>query len=198
MPHLISPPRPGVTIPPDMLHEYEDKGWGAQPKYDGDRMVVAIERGRAYLSNRHRKWHPNSKFEQLRQELSALKLPSGLHYLDGELLPGDILALFDVLHYKDYLIGINQMDRLAILADVCGAPTKLCEGGIAYEVTPHIWMATWTESQFRQLFDNLIWHKLVEGVVLRRKDSALDSWGSSEYEVPWQVRCRRGTKNYRY
>jgi ATP-dependent DNA ligase len=171
----------------------------AQLKFDGDRCVAAIEDGKVHLTNRHGKFHPSHQLSILRRELSVLNLPPGTHYLDGELLHPQIdqtMVLFDILQYKNYLVGWDQIKRLDLLREVCGNPQERC--AIAMQVSPHVWLAERWSSKFPEIFSEFTSHDLIEGLVLRKADSILENWGSSEYEVSWQVRFRKPSKKYRY
>jgi hypothetical protein len=217
MPTYIYPPRPKNRIHPDTLPMEEQRGvWLWQRKYDGDRCVVCVENGKVHLANRRGSFHSPTKFPTLRRELSALKLPTGTHYLDGELLDPlapETIVLFDVLQLGKYLIGVDQMERLALLDQVCGSPCQSCPFGIAYQVSEHVWLSHRGDSGFSSEFSRFLDSRfgpdgelntvvtagrLVEGLLLRRKDSVLDGYGASAYDVDWQLRCRIGTKNYRF
>lgn len=200
MPRYIYPPHPKLVLPHASLPEYEATGkWLWQRKFNGDRCVAAIENGKCHLGNRHGKWHTPICLPTLREELLALNLPAGMHYLDGELLHPKIdqtLVLFDVLQYGQYLIGVDQVKRLEMLAEICRHPTALCGSKIAFQVSPHVWLAEWGDSGFSQHYQELLDSDFIEGLVLRRKDSTLDNWGAGEYDASWQVRVRKPSKKY--
>jgi len=210
----VYPPRPKSKIRPSQLPFEEDRGiWLWQPKFDGDRCTVGIENGKVYLGNRHGKWHQSSKFPQVRRSISSLNLPSGSHRLDAEMV-GDVLVLFDILQHKDYLIGEDQLSRLDLLDEVCGHPTTPCLNGLALQITDHLWLSSRGDSNFSQKFEEISGYrsehqkgllsdgaeigKMVEGLLLRQKDSILDNYGASPYDVAWQLRCRCQHKNYRF
>ena len=204
MPRYVYPPRPSSKMRPADLPGKEATGeYLAQRKFNGDRCVSLIESPKVHLGNRHGRWHSQSKHRQLRSELLRLKLPSGSHYLDGELLKSGVLVLFDVLQVGKMLIGETQTDRLRLLDEVCGNPQVHC--GVAHEGVPlalqvsdHIWLAERWHDGFRGHFDECIDHDLIEGLVLREVKSVLDGFGATEYEVDWQIRCRKPSKKYRY
>ena len=201
MPRYIYPPRPLTKIKPEQLGsmEKEDKYlW--QPKFDGDRCVTSIQGGSVFLGNRHAKWHSPHAYPQIRQEVLGLNLPDGNHYLDGELVSFNneaVLVLFDVLQIKSYLIGVNQAARISILEG-------LIKGGRPHPEVPatkmseHLWIADHGYGDFDSNYSDFITNPLLEGLVLRKTESVLDNWGASEYEVDWQIRCRRPHKNYRF
>lgn len=207
MPRYIYPPRPVSTIHPRQLPEEEARGcWIWQYKFNGDRCVAIIESGstnKVHLCNRHGKFHPDKKFPLLRRELSALNLPKGTHYLDGELLNespvSETMVLFDVLQIADaYLIGKSQEDRMRLLSEICRTPTEPSSHGIALKVSDRVWMAEHGDQDFVANFEKHVASSLVEGLLLRKKGSCLDNWGRQEYEVNWQLRCRKNAKGYRF
>jgi len=217
MPPYIYPPRPKNKIHPYNLQVEENRGvWLWQRKYDGDRCVVVVENGRIHLANRRGGFHSPTKFGPLRRELSSLKFPTGTHYLDGELLHPlvqDTIVLFDVLQLGKYLIGVDQLERLSLLDGLCAYPSQNCSFGVALQVTEHVWLSHRGDTGFCQEFGRFLDSRfesngelkgevtagrLVEGLLLRRKDSALDGYGAVPYEVDWQLRCRIGHKNYRF
>lgn len=207
MPRYIYPPRPRSVLLPQQLSDEEKKGcWIWQHKFNGDRCVAIIEVGKSRtvtLCNRHGKFHPRDKFPKLRKELSTanLFLPEGTHYLDGELLAApasETLVLFDVLQVSKYLIGQTLERRLELLHEICGHPTEPCNQQIALEVSDRIWLSRNGDQNFVEHFREYESSPMIEGLVLKRKGSTLDSWGRSEYEVDWQIRCRKPSKNYRF
>ena len=199
-PRYVYPPRPKTAIPPSILTGYEGKGWFWQLKYDGDRMpsFVDTKTGSVYLASRRGKFHKMHSHPSIRQELLELNLPTGSHILDGEFLTPQILVLFDILQLKEYLIGWEQSKRWELLQEVCRNPSQKVDDGIAYHVSPHVWLALSGPDNFPQAYAEYSGHKLIEGLVLRQLASHLDEWGNGEYEVDWQVRCRRPSKHSRY
>lgn len=199
MPRYIYPPRPKSKIKPDQLPFMEKQAsyiW--QPKFDGDRCVIALHAGEVSLSNRHGKWHPKNALPIIRQEfLSQKSLPTEC-YLDGELIKHEDearLVLFDVLLWEKYLVGIDQMERLSILDSLGGKPHPVLP---VFCIGEHLWVVNRGDSDFASTFNAFIGNPLLEGLILRQKDSKLTNWGANEYTVDWQIRCRRSHKNYRF
>lgn len=201
---MKAPPRPKSKIHPNDLPYYEaQKKWVVQRKFNGTRNVLDIDpQGKVTCYSRHQKPHSPSKFildKSYQDEiLSALNLKSGIQYLiDSELMnkqvgAGKEIILYDVLQVDRYLFGSpNQMDRLEILKQICRDPQNLEPGGIALQISPRVWMAqTWTEN-FVDRFNESMSNPKLEGLVLRRKDSALDNFGDKEYETNNVIRCRK-------
>lgn len=217
--NYMYPPRPKNAVPPTELPKYQATGqWVIQRKFKGTRNVIHITPERKVVFwNRHKQshklWTPTK--EIVRQFL-ALDLQPGFEYwLDSELLHSKVaeataphlknrIVLFDVLLVENPgnppEIGLGkgtQMERLAALAKLCRLPTKTePHHHIALEVSENIWLAQTFESDFPAHFAEMIHLPEIEGVVLRRRDSVIDSLGTKEYETSWQIRCRKPEGHY--
>lgn len=204
----IYPPRPKGAIPPSELDYYESLGlYCTQPKYNGSRLPIHITPdGQVFAYSRHGRPHLNYDMpSSIKQEILSLPgLKKGIEvWLDAELLSKTTAAdtknkivLFDILHYEKYLfLQPDQKGRIELLAQVCGNPTKLDTlRGMGYTVTENILMAPTFYSGFMEEFNKDRGDE-VEGLVLRKMNSAIDNFGQKEYEVGWLIRCRRANKN---
>lgn len=197
-PQYIYSPRPKSKINPKQLDEMNLDGWLWQYKFNGDRCPVVINQSEVFLCNRHGKFLNRNMHKHIKKEFlsKSFSFSEGLNRLDGELISGNVLVLFDVLQYTNYLIGKKLIDRLNLLTNICGNPTNLCDKKIALQITDHIWLAECGDSDFSRHYQKHITDPLIEGLVLKQKDSVLDHWGAQEYEVNWQIRCRKPSKNY--
>ena len=199
---IIYPPRPKGKMSHVDLAYYEKSGkWIAQRKFRGSRCVIYISVDRQVIcGNRHGAEFVRFKFDASYKEelLDVLNLEEGQSYwLDGELMNKDKNAtneiiFFDVLQAGRYFFGgPSQMDRLDILKRICGHPQKKCTQNIALEVSKRFWMAETFEHGFLERFNESLHSENLEGLVLRKKDSALDNFGIREYETTNLVRCRK-------
>lgn len=204
----IYPPRPKGRIPPAELPRYEKTGnWIAQYKYNGSRVVIHIDPDRrVWFFSRHGK--PFQKFQPSAHHIEQVRSLPGLeagkgYWLDGELLgkeeetKGNIV-LFDVLQAGRYLyLNPDQMARFTLLHEICGSP-PCPEGTPAFvPVTPLFALAPYFAHAFLDRFRDDHGPD-VEGLMLRRKDYALDNFGQKEYETASLIRCRKEAKNYAY
>jgi hypothetical protein len=200
---IIFPPRPKSKMLPKDLPYYEKSGkWVAQRKFRGSRTVINISPlGEITMGNRHGTSFARFSLDQKYREeiLSGLNLQKNTEYwLDGELMNKDENAtneiiLFDVLQVGRYLFGSpNQVERLKMLAEICGNPKEHCPSKIALQVTPRIWMAETFASDFPKRFAEALPIPQLEGLVLRKKTSTLDNFGHNEYETDDMIRCRKG------
>lgn len=207
MASYIYPPRPRASIPPGDLDHYDNTGdWIAQPKYQGTRNLVHIDKGEVSLWSRHGTPHKAFSLSvSLKNEILALPgLEKGVEYwLDGELLYSKTKAidtkgkivLFDVLFAGKYLfLAPDQMGRIQMLDDICGNPRTIDPyRQMSYEISESLLMAPYFENKFSEHFRRFNYDE-VEGLVLRRKNSGLDNFGRKEYLANWLVRCRRQSK----
>lgn len=184
------------------LAYYEKTGkWLAQRKFRGSRCLLHVAKNRRVtIANRHGTYFANFSLDRdFESEIIAgLLLEPNLEYwFDGELMNKDVNAtneiiLFDVLQIGRYLINSpTQANRLNLLFDICNKPKQLCESGIALQVTKKLWMAEVFTTDFEARFKESIQCRQLEGLVLRKKLSSLDNFGSKEYETDNLIRCRK-------
>ena len=201
---ILYPPRPKGRITPNQLGVYEDSGkWVVQRKFNGTRILVHILGNEVYILNRHGEAPKQFTLTaNLKKEFLSLDLDKNLEYwLDGELLDAKTrnvcykgkIVLFDVLQTGKYLFsGPTLLARQKILEKICRSPEKLePNAGLALQVTENIWMAQTFLDNFKLRFEEFLSHDEIEGLVLKKIDSKIDNFGHKQYEVGWQIRCRK-------
>lgn len=200
---ILYPPRPQGKVPSQELARIEKRGKHiVQRKFRGSRNLIHRSAdGTIKLYSRHGRKHLRYKMPRiLEHQLASLAFEPGKEYwLDSELMHPhieDVVILYDVLHAGDYLYGVDQMDRLELLSKLCNDPQQLASIDIALEVTSNVWLAEWWCRDFAKHFQEKIDLVHIEGLVLREKDSCLDNFGLKEYEIDWQIRCRKPGPNY--
>jgi hypothetical protein len=191
---------------PAQLQEYDDSGeWVAQYKYNGTHIVLRVSpEGEVSILTRH--GTPPKLFSlsrSHREQILDLNIEKGKEYwFAGELLDHKTkspqykkkIVLFDILQAGRYLMRKpNQMGRLELLDSICQPDPSNLEptNGIAFQISPDIWMAPTWDADFVSHFERFIHLDEVEGLVLRKRLSALDNFGTKEYEVSWLLRCRK-------
>lgn len=202
---IIYPPRPRGKVPPTMLPKYEQrKQHVAQRKFNGHRNLVHIStKGVVSIYGRHGGGHGSYKMPLfLQKEISGLNLQRGEEYwLDSELLHPripDTIVLYDVLQAGSYLLGVLMEDRLSLLNQICHEPSDHADPAVALKISEHVWMAETFYGDFRLHFNEFIHLDLIEGLVLKQIGSALSDHGYKQYEVDWQIRCRKPGASYGY
>ena len=205
---VIYPPRPESRILPARLPEFEKTGrWVVQRKFNGTRIQVYVHNGTVRLLHKGERPKQFILTTGLKSEILSLNLdPALVYWLDGELMDAKTktsaykgkIVLYDVLQAGRYFFGApNLMGRLAVLDEICKHPTeKEPNLGIALRVTPNVWMAETFTTDFSKRFKDFILHNEIEGLVLKQKDSVIKNYGKKEYDVPWQIRCRKPNKLY--
>ena len=201
---MLFPPRPRGRMNPTDLDFYEKSGlWCAQRKFNGTRNLIHITPERKLtLWNRHGSNHKTFSFNKSYREeiLGCLNLEKGLEYwLDSELMNKQANAtneiiLYDVLQAGRYFFGKpTQVERLQLLADICGRPKTLEPGGLGLMLTSRVWMAETFFNNFSARFKESLENPRLEGLVLRKKNVGLDSFGKSEKDAETGniIRCRK-------
>jgi len=232
----IWPPHPAdaVKIPPEKLEEFEQKGTHvAQRKFGGDAAAICWCDGRLSIYSRH--GGPFKRYQTppdgLVECFRKLDTDRSEHWFHGELLhfrakseitgeqrAKNTVVLFDLLMAGQYLLNVNQMDRLDRLAATCRGPTALEPGkrarmvaaddgaaGGKAKVPCQLWLAQNFTDEFAYRFDEFYdydeqgrdKYPEIEGLCLRQKSGLLDNLGYSEYDVNWIMRCRK-TKEGKY
>lgn len=210
---ILYPPHPNTKITPNALKRYDNGEWVAQRKFNGTHILVNVAPNRDVgILTRH--GTPPKLFSLSQRHIDqilALNLEAEKEYwLNGELLDHKTtdprykgkLVFFDVLQAGRYLMrNPNQMERLALLDDICRHPTELePANGIALQVSDDIFMAETFETDFEARFSEHIETDEIEGLILRKRNSAIDNFGRKEYDVSWILRCRKphGGGNYSF
>jgi len=147
--------------------------------------------------------------DQVAQQILDLAIEPGKEYwFDAELLHRKTsdpqyknrVVLFDVLQAGRYLFGSpNLLKRYELLQSICRSPEEReSANGIALVVSENVWLAETFDRDFVPRFQDFIELDEIEGLVLKKKNSSLDNFGRKEYEVSWQLRCRKENKNYAF
>ncbi len=204
----VYPPRPVGKIIYNDLPIYETSGsWIVQRKYNGTRsLIFRLSQGQYKFFNRHGREHHNfSPTKSMISCLDSLNYQSDKEYvIDGELMnkvsgKKNFLIFFDVLVVDGkYLFGKpNQMERLNILKNLCDNPIQNTDWG--FRLADDVFLADFWENNFLQQFQKVSEIPEIEGLVLRKRFSALDNFGQSEYCTSTQVRCRKpNDKSYNF
>ena len=199
---FLYPPRPKGKMLFSELDYYESTGkWIAQRKFRGSRCLVCITpEEKVYAISRHGKTFSNFQLDDSykKEIMENLNLEKGKEYwLDGELMNKDKnskneIVFFDVLQVGKYFFrNPNQLERLKILSDICKNPIKKCASGFALEISSRLLMAETFFKDFYNYFNESLNVPQLEGLVLRKIDSALDHFGNSMYETSNLIRCRK-------
>ena len=209
----IYPPRPETAISPDRLNII-DTGWIAQPKYNGSCSVLFINGRKGYkIYNR------SGEELTLQKPISYTELNDSDKYMvlcgeylnkskcgeDGKLF-NHKFVIWDILVRKgEYLVGSTFEDRLIVLYKLFGSSRGfVSDDGITMfnhlHTTPvkDVFMAPTYQNNFKKLFDEIVQIDLYEGLVFKRKLGKLELGRREKNNSGWQVKTRKGTKNYSF
>ena len=199
----VYPPRPKGRTTPSDLTIFESSGeWLVQRKYNGVRNLVhKMADGSMCFFNRHGSEQSKIKPTKVMFDaINSIGFKNGREYvLDGELLKigldnKPIFVIFDILWDGKYLFGSpSQFERLEILRDLCGG--FHLETDYGYKLSNDIFVANYWMKNFLMEFNRVLDHPKIEGLILRKKHSALDDYGYREYETTSQVRCRKPVRD---
>ena len=218
----LYPPRPEYKILPDDLNLYEGKGWAAQPKYNGDCLIVFTNGIESYVYNRRKEVYSkqtNIDFTQLHYgEIPPTKLNTWFVYVGEFINPKKKIGehgiieppkfvIFDILVYAGlYLVGETFWTRLALLEEIF--PTNrmqvTSDGSIvsykhlSFTNLEGIYRAPTYLGNFVNLYEEVSKVDLYEGLVMKKTDAKLLPGYSEKNNDLWQFKCRKSTKIYNF
>jgi hypothetical protein len=204
----LYPPRPEHAIPPHMINVYERQGFVAQVKKNGTCSVIAVAPDRSLTCMRrhgptvpHKLWTPTAASSRMFRRLKG----KGWYVFVAELLHSktptikDTNYLFDLLvDDGEYLVGTTfaqRQERLQALMLPLVVSKRPAVMESHYVIDDHLWLARVHTKGLKQLFDSLEKHE-DEGIVLKKPNARLDLCFNERANQAWQVKCRKGHKNY--
>ena len=204
---FIYPPRPKNMIQSIDLVSYDDGSMISQIKSNGSNCVL-ITNGKEYqVMNRHGQRLTN--FNLSASEIKSIYSGDGRYMvLNAEYLNKNKndetgnpfnhkLIIFDILvNEGDYLVGRTFENRINLLDNIYGKVE--CKKDYLYQISENIYRNKSYDSGFQEIYDLYTPIDFIEGLVLKRKNSRLEVSASPENNWRGQVKCRKGTKNYKY
>jgi len=205
--HYLWPPRPGSenVISKALLGHYEEQGWIAQTKMNGTCNVMAVAPDRKTIkamsrhNDEHKLWAPSAHTAAPFKNLPG----TGWYVFLAELMhskvsdgPRDTNYIHDILVADgEYLVGTTFAERQALLHKLLVKPTSK-KTYTHFVIDDHTWVARNYTQGFEDLFETLIETPAYEGVVLKNPNGKLGMCSREKSNSAWQVKCRRGGKNY--
>lgn len=204
----IYPTRPKNAIPQDELDSYDNGTMIAQPKLNGSNCTIFTNGDFIKVMGRHNQVLSN--FQLKSSEILDLYKCDKDQWLviNGEFLNkskldenGRIfnhkLVIFDILVYNsDYLIGKSFEDRILCLDKLYGKIDS--EKEYLYGISDNIYRVKSYENDFNSIFENITKIDIIEGLVLKRKNSRLEVGSSENNNFRGQIKARKATKLYKY
>jgi ATP-dependent DNA ligase len=211
----IYPPRPEYKILPEELDNLSPE-WVAQPKYNGDCIVLFTNGNEHHIYNRHKDKY-SKKFNFDVNNLSFLA-PNWFVFVgellnpkkklgeDGKLFP-DKLVLFDCLVAENkYLIGYQLWERIKILHALF-EPTAMVidkQGNLSGNEfllqtdIPNLCIAETFSGNLRNVYNQVVKVDLYEGLVIKNSNSPLLYSFTEKNNELWQYKCRKPSKVYNF
>jgi hypothetical protein len=203
----VFPPRPKNAIMPKELINYEGGGMAAQLKLNGSNATVYTNGEKVVVMNRH--GARLTGFQIPDQEiLSLYKGTGGWTALNGEYMNkskrdetgqafNHKFVIFDILVSDgEYLVGKTLQQRIELLDSMYGK--EECDKEYLFGISESVFRVRSYDFGFSALFDRLSRIDMIEGVVLKRLNSRLETSGSEQNNMKWQVKARKSTLNYKY
>ena len=211
----IYPPRPEYKILPSELGTFSDE-WVAQPKYNGDCVVIFTNGTEHHIYNR-RKERYSKNFAVDVNNLSYLA-PSWFVFVgeylnpkkklgDDGVLMSDRVVLFDCLVAESkYLLGYAFWERLKILHALfepfsfsIDEQGKLDGTDLMMKTdTEGFYIASTFCNDLQETFNNLSRVDICEGLVVKNSNAVLSPAFNEKNNELWQFKCRKPTKVYNF
>jgi len=207
----IYPCRPANAISPVDLNMWDNQSMVGQLKFNGSNTLFFTNGEILRVMGRHNQLLSNfniSKDEIIDNLYKPLNLNGNWLVLNGETLNkskqdergvtfNQKFILFDLLVFdSDYLVGKSFQERIDLLDSMYGQNQSSKE--YLYGISENIFRVKSHDVGFKNLFDTYTKIDLIEGLVLKRKNSKLELATGEKNNWRSQIKCRKETKNYKY
>jgi hypothetical protein len=222
----VFPPRAENALPESSLLTYDNGTYIAQPKLNGDCMLVFTNGIETIVMDRHkkefsktikmmptlRKLHRETASEKTGDQKNKWMILVGEHMAKSKKNAegktwNDKFVIFDIIAYDNMqLIGKSFEERQELLDRLFGKEEiALLKSGGTY--TDKFLYATEIEDVFRvksyrecfsAVWKDLIKIDMYEGLVLKRAKAELENGSTQSNNINSQMKFRKPTKNYAY
>ena len=203
----IFPPRPRNAIQDSELEFWDNGSLVAQPKLNGSNTTIYTNGVKHIVMNRHGQRLTN--FQLTDNEIKDIYRGTGeWMVINGEYMNksksdenGQVFnhkfVIFDILTFDgEYLVGDTFEQRIQLLDKLYGQVDS--EKDYLYRISQNTYRVKSYYVGFKSLFDKYTPIDLVEGLVLKRKNSKLEISSGTENNWRGQLKSRKPTKNYKY
>jgi ATP-dependent DNA ligase len=189
------PNRPQLLpiVAPEVERYSASPDWTAEVKMDGNRLVLRkLETGEWQFMNRHKDRMKYVPSPEVMEELNALSVEPKTQ-LDGELMHTRTKNVKHKIIFYDVYV-LNGKKQRGTLKERRQALDNLLKGkGFNHLVQSDIY-----ESDFKDLFAEVIKCREHEGLVLKDINGKIKFSPVKSTDVAWQYKVRRPHKNYKY
>jgi hypothetical protein len=216
----IYPPRPENSVPPGNFDRYE-RTYIAQPKLNGDSLLIFTNGIECHLYNRHKKKYTKAKDEKMFVDLHRETVGVGTRHkwmcLVGEYMSkgkldetganfNDNFVIFDILAYDSVqLVGSTVAERISLLDSIYGKDDKqLSSVGVRhfpYLYTTgidRVYRVKSFMSDFEFIWETVTGIDMYEGLVFKMLNGKLENGVTQTNNSGWQFKVRKPHKNYKY
>lgn len=175
-----------------------------QPKLNGSSMQLYTDGKIVIIMNRHKE-RLAIKLEI--EELKGLHRGHGWMVLCGEYMNKNKkdetgkfwnhkFVIFDILVLNgEHLLGTTFEERYEMLRNLYpDNPVKMQ----LHQITENCFRVNSITEGFAKMYEELTIHDMYEGFVLKKADGKLENGVTAANNIRTQLKCRKGTKNYRF
>lgn len=212
----IFPPRPQHALPSSSLNSYDNGQYLAQPKLNGDCMLIFTNGIEYIVKDRHNKDFKKSiamlpKLKTLHRESTPgankwMALVGEYMIKSKKNTLGKVwnekFAIHDIIAFDGVqLVGKTNDERQALLDKLYG----ISETPLGDSYIDKFLYATDLEDiyrmknfygNFKELYDEMVKTDMYEGLVLKKKSGKLENGTSEKNNTNTQFKFRKETKNY--
>lgn len=166
--------------------------WWAEPKWNGDRLVLVLDMGTWLFYGRYGASPLAYKAPGgVIEELEVLGLGDGLQ-LDGELIHKHTKAVKNrIILWDVYVMGGERVREDA-------GTRRQWMDRLPMDGFKHVQRAQVITSDFERNYDELTKRDEIEGLVFKRSDGMIEWNAVKSPDVAWQIKVRKEKKNYRF
>lgn len=211
----IYPPRPEDCLPASDIPEYDNGTYIAQPKWNGDCMLIFTNGIETHVRDRHNKEFKKVLSPKLLPQLKKLHRESageprnkwmcvvGEYMIKSKkdhagMSFNEKFVIFDIIVFDGrQLIGQTFLQRQELLVDLYG----MAPGHDRYMYAtdqPDVFRAKYFHTSFNSLFNELVVADMYEGLILKMADAPLENGITQKNNSATQVKFRKPHKNYAY
>lgn len=204
---ILFPPRPKTAVHPKYISSYEDDTWMAQPKLNGDCVVIYVSKNKIIIRDRHKKPFSKNTDDLQRIAKSLPKPTEGWNVYVGEWmiksksneygLFNKKIILYDlIVQDGTHLLNFSFKERYELLCSLfeCSHYDRWIESTTIKDV----YIVNSFYESFSVLFEDIIQVDMYEGFVLKSKNAKLEKGTHQDNNSKRMLKIRKETKNYRY
>jgi ATP-dependent DNA ligase len=199
----IYPPRPENKISIEYLSKFDNDIYVSQPKLNGSCVLLFIKSDIYKAYNRHNRLM--SSFRINNNDIIKLNNSDKWMVLVGEYMNkskkdenkniwNNKFVIWDILvNDGEYLLNTTYSDRIILLDELFN---KNEYNKYLYKVNESIYRVKSFYNNFNDLYNGIISIDMLEGLVLKRKNSKLKNGNRLKNNIDSQIKIRKETKNY--